>query len=219
VLTSPLSGPVAVPEGDLRMKIATMALILSVLMVGGSSKASAITISLDPTSQTLGLGSLIEVDLRVSDLGNFVPPSLSTFDLDVLFDPAILSFNSVSYGDPVLGGQLDIFGLGSLTLTTPSIGSVNLFELSFDSAADLNNLQVGAFVLATLSFDTLAIGVSPLSVLVNVLGDADAAPLNASASGGSVTVNPSVIPEPASLLLVGAGLLAVIRRRRLRSAD
>ena len=43
-----------------------------------------------------------------------------------------VSFKRAVYGDSTLGDQLDLFSLGSLTITTTSAGSVELFELSFE---------------------------------------------------------------------------------------
>ena len=69
-------------------------------------------------------------------MGSNIAPSLGTFDLDLSFNNSILSLDSVAFGD-----QLDILGLGSLQIATPGTGIVNLYELSFDSVDDLNNLQ------------------------------------------------------------------------------
>jgi len=111
--------------------------------------------------------------LVISGLTAGAAPSVSVFDLDVSFNPTILSFGSVAFGDPVLGDQLDLLGLGSFTSTIVGVDTVNLLELSFDPAAVLNALQPGDFTLATLTFNTLANGISSLGVVVNALGDSN----------------------------------------------
>jgi hypothetical protein len=170
--------------------------------------ASATTINFAPVTQDASLGTSFTVAITISGLNDFTAPSLGVFDVDVNFDPSILSFGSVSYGDPILGDQLDLFGLGSLTATTLGTGFVNLFELSLDSIDDLNGSQAGDFTLATLGFDALAVGVSPLRFTVNALGDAEGNTLSADAGTGVANVVQPV-PEPALFLLTACALAGI----------
>jgi len=131
------------------------------------------------------------------------------YDITVGFNPAVLSFNSVVYGDPVLGDQLDLFGLGSLMSTTTGTGSVELFEFSFDGVDDLNNLQAHDFILAASSYDTFGAGTSPLTFLGVVLGDANGDSLRVTTSDSRVIVEgvgASPVPEPYAIMLVALGL-------------
>ena len=199
------------------MKKTIYSVIGSMLLLLVSGTSQAITVSFDPTAQTVATGSFVSVKLGISGLGNGAAPSLGTFDLNIGYNPSLLSFTSVIFGDPVLGDQLDLFSLGSLTSsdnTTP--GTVNVFELSFDSVADLNTLQAANFTLATFTFSALSGGTSPLSISINALGDANGDPLAATMASGNVTV--TAVPLPGAVWLFGSGLLGLIGVARRKAA-
>jgi hypothetical protein len=197
--------------------------ILAVAMVG-AQQAHADTVSLNLSSATVTLGSAATITLDISGLGNGT--ALGTFDLNVAFDPGILNFSSATFGDSGLGDQLDLEALGTISSTTPGIGTVELFELSLDSPAVLASSQATSFSLVTLDFHTLGLGQSALSISINALGDQIGNSLNAATLDGSVTVNPSTVtsPEPGTVLLLGCGMLTLagatrkrISRRALRA--
>jgi hypothetical protein len=196
----------------------TRSIKLVFLTVFAITAASANTITVLPSSQNVGLGNQASVSLTIAGLGNGTAPSVGAYDIDVMFDPTVLSFNSA-----IFGNQLDILGLGDLQFVTPGAGDVDLFELSLDSASDLNNLQAASFILATLTFDTIGTGTSPITLTLNALGDADGKALAADLVNGSVTVSqqggPSPVPEPSSLVLIvgAAPLLIGLYHRRKRS--
>ena len=138
-------------------------LVFAVGLCFTAGPARAISLGIEPVSQDVMLGGSAAVAITISGLGDPGAPSLGVFDLDLAFDPSILAFNTATFGDPVLGDQLDLFGFGSLTEVILGVGTVNLFELSFDFAVDLDTLQAGSFTLVTLSFDTVSLGSSALS--------------------------------------------------------
>lgn len=186
-----------------------ISICFSTILFLNSGLAHAINLDFIPPSQTVVTGTPIDVGIAISRLGAGSAPSLGTFDVVVNFDPTILGFNSVAYGDPGLGDQLDLFGFGSFIVTTPGLGFVNLFELSFDFPIDLDTLQAGSFTLATLTFDTLMPGTSPLGLNVNALGDSFGDTLSAEVGSGSV----DVVPEPATIFLFGSGVIGLVAWR------
>jgi hypothetical protein len=183
------------------------------LLVSGTSQA--ITVGFDPMAQTVPTASSVNVKLGISGLGNGIAPSLGTFDLDINYNPAVLSFTGASFGDPLLGDQLDLFGLGSISSSSNATpGIVNLFQLSLDSSTDMDTLQAANFTMATLTFSALSLGTSSLSISINALGDSNGSPLIADLTSGSVTV--AAVPIPAAIWLFGSGLfglLGLVRRR------
>ena len=174
-----------------------------------TGQAQAILLEFDPPTNNVTLGASGDVDLVISGLGDGVAPSIGAFDLDVDFDPAIVELTGV-----VFGTELDLFGLGSIQGVSGGSGSVNIFELSFDSVSDLDALQPGAFILATLTFDTLAAGTSSLVISPELLGDSIGLPLSADTDTGSITVRS--VPEPTTLALLSLGLvgLGVARKKK-----
>ena len=177
-----------------------------------AAPCQAAVVSLLPSASLVNMGDAFSVDLQVSDLG--VGTSVGVYDIDVGFDNTVLTLGNVSFGN-----GLDVLGLGSIRFGTFGTGTVNLFELSLDTAADLLALQPGSFVLATLSFTAAAPGTAALTLSLNALGDAYGDSLTASLVGTSVTIGaPTSVPEPATYLLVAAalGMARVVTGRRSR---
>ena len=188
-----------------------LSIVSGILLLVLQGSAYAIAIEVAPSTQDVSLGTTANVEINISGLGDGTAPSVGSFDLDLVFDPGILSFNNITFGD-----QLDILGSGSITGVDSSVlGVVSALEVSLDSISDLNNLQLPSFTLATISFNTLAAGTSALSLSLTALSDASGNPLSATLQNG--TINVTTVPEPATWLLFGVGLLAMFGMSRRSS--
>ncbi|MEX2207654.1 MAG: cohesin domain-containing protein [Myxococcota bacterium] len=187
---------------------------IAIALLSVSRDARAITLGFAPSSSSVSVGSPVSVSLVASDLTDAAAPSLGTFDLNVVFDSALLGLTGVSFGDPVLGDQLDLFGAGSISGSDGSVpGVLNVFQISFDAAEDLDDLQAGSFTLITLTFETLAAGTSSLDLTAVTLGDALGDPLIADLVPGSITA--LALPEPALAALAAlAGVFLILARSR-----
>jgi len=150
------------------------------------------------------VGDNFSVIVSVFDMLDEGAGSLGGYDLNVFFDP-----NLLSYGDITWGNQLDLLGLGSFQFADDSnagLGSINVYELSLD---DVDSLQLDDFVLFTLTFSALDAGTTNISLGVNALSDAlgndiyyrDIDPLTVQA-----VPLPAALPLFASALALGFGL-------------
>jgi hypothetical protein len=195
--------------------------VLAAIVCGAAGQAAAqtepeITIS----SDTVTLGGVATVDLSISGLG--AGSQLGGYDLNVGFNPSIVSFASATFGDPKLGDQLDLEGFGTFSSATAGAGTVDLAELSFDSAAALQSSQASAFTMVQLTFDTRTVGTSALDLSVNAVSDAFGDNLNPGLSNGSITVTGGKTAAPemdaasalAALTLLAGGLVVARSRSR-----
>lgn len=174
--------------------------ILGVVLLMAAGPSQAILIEAVPAAQSVDLGDQTSVDINISGLGAGTAPSVGAYDIDVGFDASILAFNSVAWGT-----GLDL-SFGSIRFASPSSGNVNLFEVAIAPEVFVNALQPASFTLATLTFDTLAKGLTPLSLGVNSISDASGfIPLAAQTIDGSIRV-----PEPSTLLLMLIGFSALL---------
>lgn len=166
------------------------------------SQAWAITLSFNPATSWIDVGDPIDISIAISGLEN---ENLSTFDLNINYDAAILSFDKY-----VLGS-----GLGDLSNPMEAEdwslggggGTVHLSEISL--LLDFS-WQHDSFTLATVSFTGISMGTSPLQFSNVILGDEWGNELSATLADGSV----NVVPVPTTILLMGSGIAGVLGLRK-----
>lgn len=193
-------------------------LAAAALGLGLAAPAAAIQIVVTPPVDTAFVGGTLAFDVRVEDLGDEI---VAAFDLDFTFDPAVLSFDGLTFGAS-FGGPAGSFS----GYETPAPGLVDLFLFSILPDDVLAAAQGGSALLARLTFTGLAPGSSPMRVLgpesdpFFALDGREAASLELESIGAALAVvSERPVPEPGSLTLLGIGLLAIavtVRRRRSR---
>lgn len=174
--------------------------------------ANAVTVNVIPSATQVAVGSSLQVRVEVGDLSN---TAVGAYDFDLLFNSSVLSYSGAVWGDSVLGDQLDLAQLGSLSaldISAAATGKINAYEISFDDIATLNNFQADHFTLLTFNFDVINNGISPLTASVNSIGSSEGDPLFADVTNSSV----STVPLPATLPLFASALLLTLGKARYR---
>lgn len=201
------------------------ALILMLcLLLTSIGTAGAVTLSLDPTTQTVVPSTLFNIDLLVGGLTTpGVPRTLvGDFDIDILYNPSQMEFKGyklgTKLGDVSLGEALD-WSLGDPTAS----GAIDLAEVSLLLPQELSGIQTtDPFILATLQFHCLRPGKSVVEIdpsdplFTYKVGDEFGSPLPVIIAGPAEV---NQVPEPSTFLLFGAGLAGVgLLRNRFKKA-
>jgi hypothetical protein len=191
-------------------RFAVLAVVIAAVSAVANQPALAVTIGFSPASQTVGPGDPVLVEVVVSDLGGEI---VSAYDLDVTYDASVLSATGVTFG-LLLGDELLFEVLNASDVSVP--GLVDFAQVSLLSDAELAALQSDPFTLATLEFDAIGVGTSPLVFdAFNDITGRNALVLDVDPESGSVTV----IPEPHSALVFALGAFVVgtaVARKRPR---
>jgi hypothetical protein len=169
-----------------------------------SSSAGAISLYA-PDIEGIQIGSDFSYNIMIKDLEE--NQNLSEFDFTVIFDPSILKFNSYAFSDS-LGSGDDVLDWSSGDIGN---GRIHLAELSWLQNFEQPTKQPDSFYLVTLNFHAINVGLTPVLFEAVTLGDEWGRPLLATLENGSVDV---VTPEPATVFLLGFGLIGVAGLRR-----
>ena len=204
------------------MKSLLSAVALATAALCASAPASAaIALTFTPSSSHINVGDVVVIDASVTGLGNEI---LSAFDLNFVYNPAVLDWTLIQYFGAELGNAA-----GASTNGLPP-GNLGFNDASFDSDATLAANQADSFVLFRFTLSGLADGATTLTLGPSLDFDRNLvglnfASLNAAIGSACIAVGTGncTVPEPASYGLVGAALLAAgwagrTRRRNPRAA-
>lgn len=197
-------------------RLLLIVLVLTGVFLGAAQEASAASIYFQTDTKNAVLGSTVSMEPLFS---GFNDPQLGHFDLEVGYNSTILGFSGIAFGDPTRGDQLNTDGLayqaslGPYSLTSPN-SAVNLIE----TASSLPAVNFAEYLLATISFSTLAAGSAELWININSLRDGSGTDIGLIYAGiGQINVTsppPQAVPEAAAAWLLGSGLLGLVALKR-----
>jgi hypothetical protein len=188
--------------------LAVPTLVASLVSVAPAPAQAQTTLSFTPAAAVVSLGDTIALDIVLNDRTAASP--VAFFDLDVVFDPAVLSFSGLS-----LSNALGDIGLGQAVNASlppdPGGGVLNLAVLSLLSDLSAQPLSP---LLGRVSFSAIGLGDAGIGFGFTAIEDMAGNLISATALEAAV----SVVPEPRSLWLLAAGVLTLAARRARQRA-
>jgi hypothetical protein len=180
---------------------------MTILLLVSAQGFATTLVNIQPSVANQSVGSFFNVFVDISNVSD-----LYAFQFDINFDPTVLQAVDAIEGSflPTGGGTFFIPGIIDNTAGSISYNADAL--LSSDPGV------TGTGHLAVLSFEAFGQGTSPVSLSNVLLLDSSLSDISFTPNGGTVNISTSTVPEPATMLLLGFGLMGLARvQRKARS--
>jgi hypothetical protein len=190
-------------------KLAKILALVAALCPAGTAFGAAI--GLTPSSQIAATGDQVTLDLLATGLGDGTSPAVGSFDVDLLYDPVVLSFDPINYA---IGIDLG-FAIPGINVDSGA-GIIDLSAISLESANDLVASQGSTVQLASLVFDVLDLSLGASTIVqvdandpLLLLGDENGPPSLPITDVTSATIRNAIasVPAPGTSLLIVLGLV------------
>lgn len=188
----------------LRALLATVVALSFVLVAAPPALAQGTQVIVYPASQSIALGGMATVEIRVQNVTN-----LYGVDLRLSFDKTKLEVQDANPTAPGIqvapGGFLDPFqGFLQNNTADNTAGTVQYVYTLVGSTAPA---ATGTGTLISIQFKGIAAGTGNISFTATTLVNSSAAPITHTTTGGSITVvsgpTPTPIPTPVATPTVG----------------
>jgi hypothetical protein len=200
------------------MRLTSFLCSVVLLSIGpaGDRALAAPSLSLTPGYKEFGGFTPFFIALRISGLDAAGPVSLSSFSVDIKYNPAFIFPGGVIRDNDYLG----VVETDSTIADSGTPGVLHLEQVSLLSSAALDALQPDEWDLAFIKFGPVQTGLSEVRITNVELRDVFGALINNPATANAAVRFVSEISEPSAALLLAFGLygigLADGRRRRSR---
>jgi hypothetical protein len=183
------------------MKKLIIVLLLAWVLGGGiPAMAALVDLNCEPDTKTVNIGETFSLDF--SGLSDPDGQAIKGISLNLQWDPSVLEFDSyVDKVDNITGGG---FLWWDAILLNQASGTATI-----DGAVMMGSVQAD-LLLYSVSFNAIAAGSTEITTSGSIVRDLN----NATITGNLDSADITVIPEPATLCLLGLGALGLLRKRR-----
>ena len=190
----------------MRLRGLHIPLVLLIALAASPVFATPI-ISVSPPASAVNVGDSVSVDIVISGAVD-----LYAFQFDVGFNPSVLSATSIVEGAFLPSGGTTIYLPGTISNVSGTI------SFTADSLETAINGVTGAGQLATVTFQAIGAGSSPVNVLNVTLLDSTLSGIADTEQAGTIraTASSAAVPEPSTFALILTGVVGLSRRLRRR---
>jgi hypothetical protein len=162
------------------------------------------SVSIQPSTESVSVGNSFTLNVDITSVTD-----LYDFQFDIGFNPYVLSVTGITEGSFLPGGGSTFFIPGAIDNVSGSIA------FNADTLLGPGPGVNGSGTLLTVDFTAIGSGSSDVTLANLIFQDSTGDSIGLSATNGTVNVTGlSTVPEPSTLLTIGAGLVFLVLLKR-----